>query len=90
MNKSLSFIAIATFVLLYIRGVLGSYDVQTPIITIFINIVLIFLLFAVHFSAKLFIMLLWGSVAVLHNKDALALVDLAMFVYILRRENLLP
>ena len=88
MNKPLSFISIVTFVLLYIRGVLGCYDVQTIYLTLLINVMLFFVLFFVHFSGKILLFLIWGLVAVIHSKESLALVDLVLFSYIIRKEDL--
>lgn len=86
MNKSLSVISIITFVILYIRGVLGCYGEQTLILTIFINILLLFLLFSTRFSSQVFILIALGFLAILHNKDTLALVDLVIFAYIIRKD----
>lgn len=74
--------------MLYIRGVLGCYDVQTIYLTLLINAMLFFLLFAVHFSGRILIFLIWGFVAVIHSKDSLALVDLVLFSYVIRKENM--
>lgn len=88
MNKLVSLIAQFTFLLLFLRGILGNYDVKTIYLTIFINVLLMYLIFSVRFSGRLLIILAWGFLAVFHNKDALALIDLALFTYVLQYDRL--
>ena len=88
MNKIISLIAQFTFSLLFLRAMLGSYDVKTIYLTVFINFILLYLILALRFSGRLLLILLWGAIVVVHNKESLALVDLALFTYVLRHDNL--
>ena len=88
MKQNLQIISVLVFILLYIRGVLGGYDVQTLYLTLIINALLLFLLVVTGFSSKVALIMLLGVAAILHNKDTLALVDLIIFAYIIRKEDL--
>lgn len=77
-----------SFFLLVIRFFAGLFIGSTTVLTALINLLLIIALIMQNMSPKMMICLFLGALFVFYNNLALGVVDILIFAYVLRNENL--